>query len=452
MSSKKILSVVLVALLGTLCAGCGNKEKESASSNGATKKGSSESSSDDSSDLHGVDGNCAAPPDWFKGKIPTPKPEDFPQGDDVTNCDFHLLSWQYFLWLTEEVDGKARFESLYTDRAIHPDSKDDKNHVLDIVEQALSKGVLVDQNGRAVYSNIMINSVYRDWVLNNKLYDPAEFRKFPADNDFPVGSLSLKACWKIVAEGDDTSKLYTTKMSVQKLTMVDGVPRIPENPEVEKDVEVALVALHIAIVPKGHPEFVWATFEYDNNAPNFATEQKMNEPVSDKSWLFYKQGTTALNCNANNASTLAFADEKLQTLTPITQVARQYINGGGSKTNQENIEHLNQNIKSQLEGSVWANYFEVGAVWFNTSKGTLKPNWSPNVDDSMVTGSLKLSNSTIETFTQKVGSMNQCFSCHNTMSVTSLPEGIETLAGKNANTSHVLLKNYQKGGEVQRRP
>ena len=176
--------------------------------------------------INGVDGNCVAPPEWFTGTVPTPQPQNFPQGDDVTNCDFHLISWQYFLWLTEEVNGKLRFETFYTSNAIHPETKDDTYQVLDIVEQALSKGMLIDQHGRAVYSNIMINDVYRDWVLDNKLYDPEVFVDFDSTADFPVGSMSLKANWKLVQPGEDVGNLYTTKADIQLLTMVDGEPRI----------------------------------------------------------------------------------------------------------------------------------------------------------------------------------------------------------------------------------
>jgi hypothetical protein len=404
-----------------------------------------------SSTISGLDGDCVAPTDWFSGMVPTPEPKNFPQGTDVTNCDFHLISWQYFLWLTEEVNGKLRFETFFTDKSIHPETKDDTYQVLDIVEQALSKGMLIDQNNRAVYSNIMINDVYRDWVLANKLYDPEVFAAFDATAEFPVGSMSLKANWKIVQTNEDVSNLYTTQADIKLLTMVNGEPRIPEeNAKVQKGVEVALVGFHIAIVVEGHPEFIWATFEFDDNAPNFRVEQGMNAPVDSVDHLFYQAKTIARQTNANNAAILEFVNESNQTLTPITQVARQYANGGGSPTNQGNIEHLNTDVKNLLGTSIWRNYFEVGAVWFNTEKGVLKPNWNPNVDSSMVTGSLRLSNSTIETFTQKVASQNECFSCHNTFAVTNVPLNRDVLAGKNANTSHILLKNYQSGGEVKR--
>ena len=396
---------------------------------------------------HTADSSCFAPEEWFTGSVPKPDPSAFPT--KPSNCDFHLISWQYFLWLTEKVNGKLRFETMFTDKSITPETKNDTNQELDIVEQALSKGMLIDLNGRAVYSNIIINDIYRDWILDNHLYNADSLANFDSTANFPVGSLSLKTTWKIIQPEDDTSNLYTTRAKIQLLTLVDGEPRIPENPKTDT-VDVALIGLHIAVVVKGHPEFIWATFEFDNNAPDFQTHQAMDAPVSDRDWLLYTANTVAQKTNANNAQILKFKDETKQTLTPITQVARQYANGGGSGTNQYNIVQLNENVKDQLSESknaIWSNYFEVGAIWFNKSNG-LAPDWSPNVDSSMVTGSLRLSNSTIETFTQKVISQNECFSCHNTM--TFFADDQQPLPGKNLSTSHILLKRYQGGGQVKR--
>lgn len=391
---------------------------------------------------------CTPPASWFTGDVPTPDPSFI--NSRSNNCDFHLLSWQYFLWLTEEVDGKLRFETMFTNKAITPEYKDDTYHVLDIVEQALSKGLLVDQNGRAVYSSIIINDVFQKFVLDNMLYDRDAMEAFDPTIGFPSGSLTLKTSWKIVQEGEDTSKLYTQKSDIELLSLVDGQPRIDkENPQIQKDVEVALLGLHVAFVPDGHDEFVWATFEFDENAPDFPENAGLNTPISSKDWLLYAANTTARNVNTDNAGLLKFVDQNAQTLSPITQVARQFKNGGGKKNNQKNIEHLNTSVKDSLSknNSIWKNYFEVGAIWFN-APDLLEPNWNPNVVDSILTGSLELSNATIETFTQKIVSENECFSCHNTNAVTDVPSEFKMLGGKNINLSHVLLKNYTEGTEA----
>ena len=390
------------------------------------------------------DSTCTAPTAWFAGqKVPPPDPNIEP----TTNCDFHQISWHYFLWLTEAVDsGQLRFETLYSDASINPNDKYPTKHILGGVQQAESNAILVDQNGRAVYTELLINDVYRDWVIANHLYIPDSLYNFPDTSDFPIGSFSLKAGWKIVGPNDDVSKYYTTTADIELLSNVNGQVVIPQNPKIQRNVKVALVSFHIAVVVKGHPEFIWATFENVNNAPDFKENQKMNEPVSDKDFMFYKANTVASDCNVNNTPIIKL-NEATQILTPVTEVARQFIHGGGTTQNQENIVTLNESIHKQLPAnSMWQNYEEVGAVWFNTTKGVLVPNWTPNSDTlQRITGSTKLSNSTIETFTQNIVSQNECFSCHNTTALTSTPDGIRILPGKNASTSHILLKNYVGG-------
>ena len=387
------------------------------------------------------------PAGWFdnKGKVVDPVKSTLTFNN---NLAFHRVSWQYFLWLTEEVNGEIRFETLFNDSAIDPHYKPAKKHTLKGVRQAGSNSILVDGNGRAVYTTMMINNTYRQFCIDHKLYTVEGMQGVDPSLDFPNHALSLKASWRIVGEGEDTSRFYTQKATLEKLINKDGQITFSKTEKL-KDITVALIGLHIAVTVKGHPEFVWATFEHVDNSPVMQPGQKMNEPVSDKNYTFYKAGTIAGDCNAKNESVLRL-DENSQTLTPISQVALQYKNGGGSDTNQRNIESLNKAVHKLLgDKSVWKNYKEVGAVWFNQVDG-LNPGWTPNVDPSLLTGSTKLSNSTIETFTQAVKSENECFSCHNTMAVTFKADGLPSLAAKNVNTSHILLQNFLNKTEMKK--
>ncbi len=94
-------------------------------------------------------------------------------------------------------------------------------------------------------------------------------------------------------------------------------------------------------------------------------------------------------------------------------------------------------------------------------KNVLRPNWNPNSGitlikkkripgKELITGSTKLSNSVIETFTQAIDSENECFSCHNTMSLTAVPSDKAVIPGKNVLTSHILLQNYLADSRVKR--
>ncbi len=389
---------------------------------------------------------CLAPATWFSHDIKKPDAENF---QSTSNCVFHQFSWQKFLWLTTlDNNGKARFESLYSDAAINPAVKNPKKHILGGVNQAGSHGLLVDKNGRAVYTSMMINDQYRNFVITEKLYTAQGMQTIPANMNFTVGAMSLKAAWMIVKEDEDTSRYYTTNAELKLLSKVGNSVGITDDAKTFT-AKVALVGFHIAEVVAGHPEAIWATFEHVDNAPNMISGLGISDEVAERNYTFYGANSPASDCNANNANIISI-NENSQQLKPVTHVCRQYRLGGGSSVNQNNIDSLNMSVQGQLPAnSVWHNYMEVGAIWFNKIDA-LKPNWNPQADSSLLTGSTKLSNSVIETFTQQVASENNCFDCHNSMAITETNDGINMLPGKNISTSHILLQNYLNVVSVER--
>ncbi|MCA8032416.1 MULTISPECIES: hypothetical protein [Burkholderia] len=398
---------------------------------------------------------CTAFDQWFTSAgITEPNYLD-PQFQDPNdpkneNCNFHRFSWHAFLWLTDTLNGAPRFDSLYSDAAIDPSVALPTEHVLDGVQQADSLGIVIDRNGRAVYTNMYINPIYRDFSIANKLYTRAGMQNARPTLEFTTGALSLKAAWKIVGANEDTSRFYTTTARIQLLAKTGNAVGIPPQPSTAT-VKVALVGFHIAWVVKGHPEAIWSTFEHVDNAPDFQPNQRPSQPVSDKSFTFYQAGTKASDCNVNNASRVTI-DEKTQILAPVTQVCRQYQYGGADSTNQANITELNGDILARLvkNNSIWQYYREVGAVWIKDPDEPFHPDWSPNFDSKAIRGTPKLSNSVIETFTQNQVSKHQCFSCHNTMAVTDTNDLTLTLPGKDISTSHILLRKYMNNPQIRR--
>ncbi len=389
-----------------------------------------------------------------------------------TNCGFHQWSWMMFLWLTDDVDGQLRFETMPTSQevingdqlavdvsetlaprmeksnkmnVIAPILLDDVpgNPPLEEIYQAGSAGLLVDQKGRAVYYSMNVSPEFFAFaVTDNHLEVPENLLNFPATNDFPMNAMEIKASWKIVEEGEDVSGLYTRQAQVTKLkNNPDGPGVVPDLGNTAEET-VALVGLHIAGVVQGHPEMIWATFEYNRNAPVFAPDQAMDAPVSPDDYLFYKGGTPAVDCNINNAQTLKVVDADTQVLAPITQACLQFAYGGGTETNKANIQALNTEAPGVVESlglnPVFANYLEIGAIWFKTPDA-LEPD-DPIDTDALLAGSFVLSNSTIETFTQKIASENNCFKCHNTAG--HYAAGYTPLPGKNVNISRILTNAY----------
>jgi hypothetical protein len=460
------LAVAAVLTAGTACRGTGGLPEAESPPAGATSAPA----------VATAPAPCTAPAEWFPHDQ-TPQPDDDATFD--SNCMFHQWSWQSFLWLTQTVaDGQLRFEtfarpsellpvdgaepppfagrSLATRLVLMPRKvKQDEPTMLDEVNQAGSLGLLVDQDERAVYYSMYVNDVFYELVRENGLYDPEKLAATSPTLDFPVGAQELKAAWKIVEDADDTAGWYTRRATIAALTEEDGV--VVVSPTETREVTVALVGLHIAGVVKDHPEFIWATFEHDENAPTLTEEQRADyldasnsaidhEPVSSRDFTFYAAGTTFEDSNQNNAGQLAL-DEPAQTLTPVTNTFIQYAQGGGSESNRVNVRSLNASVLSQLDDPVASRYYLGGAIWLAANDG-LVPN---STQQDLITGSTDLSNVTMETFTQKVLEQRNCFGCHNTMQrFPPVPgTGVAPLPGLNLNVSHILVNNYFQASQRQ---
>lgn len=430
-----------------------------------------------SSSISADESGCKAEAEWFPHSQTTePDHAKFPTGNSVTNCDFHQWSWQMFLWLTQtdEQTQEPRFLSYQSPDALLPEgaessgiltakallprmAKSNEVHSLDEIAQAGSDAILVGLNGRAIYYSQYINQTFVDFVKENNLNKPESVRKFNPDTSFPVGTIELKASWKIVQENESADGFFIKKDHVYKLKNKNGQIQLDLS-AAPQEVTLALVGLHIGGVVEGHPEMIWATFEHKNNAPNVKPGIQPSEVVSDENFTFYEAGTKYKNCNVNAIGRQTL-DEATQTISPVTQICRLYQYGNAPNSpsgmsqsiakNDANIETLNASVIPELKDSVWDNYAEVGAIWFLAENG-LKPNMSldqylGNVAEGSkeridLTGSFKLSNSTIETFTQTQSTKDNCFRCHNTQQ--QIKEGYDSLPGMNLNISHTFVNLY----------
>lgn len=399
---------------------------------------------------------CTAPPAWFPhSQTPEQNSAGFPS--NPVNCDFHHWSWNAFLWLTQDVKGVPRFLRFPADGIeVRPGilnaliGRSPQARTLEIVQQAGPDGIMVDLQGRAIFYSIHSNSTFGDFIKQNGLTDPAKLRGFDPNKSFPVGTLTLKAAWKVVAPGEDVSTFYTRTAQIALLTTRNGKITVSRK---TKPAKVALVGFHIAGAVNGHPEMIWATLEHVRNAPDLpepVNTMAPDAPVSKENFTFYKANTPFKDCNVNSAGAGALKlNEARQTLSPVTQVCRIIPSGGGSANNIGNIKSMNDSVHSQLK-DVFNNYFEVGAIWFNATDA-LKPNCTfqpgslecrQQSDTPILTGSTQLSNTTVETFTQAQSAQNNCFACHNTVQVTSPNTTAPSLPGLNVDISHVLINKY----------
>ncbi|MDB5390564.1 MAG: hypothetical protein JWM11_6210, partial [Planctomycetaceae bacterium] len=351
---------------------------------------------------------CPAPPSWFPV---TPKPL-YEKPDPDSDCDFYKAAWQTLLYITQPDTPSgtmARFlsfetkDDLYGGQVASRFPKAGKPTLLlaprlkkqkmplsssDIL-QAQSQGLLVDKSGRAVYYSIHLNDVFANFIRSNGYTDFIKSKFAPGDYEFPRGSLELKASWRIVPDDEPaevTAKYFVVSDAMVSKLKLNANGQIEIDPNDTASARVALLGIHVVAILDGHPEFVWATFEHSDNAPDGSTKgdntanQDPDKPIDTKGkeFILYKKGTIASECNNFGAADVKNLklNEKTQTLSPPSRVFRLFP--FGEDESPCTIQDLNDSVHQQILAlktkipkaqfdrlSVWRNYDLKGAIWLN---------------------------------------------------------------------------------------
>jgi len=271
-----------------------------------------------------------------------------------------------------------------------------------------------------------------------------------------------------VPAGTSSANFITTRALVPTLKQVGNSIEI-DDAAPQREVSVALLAIHVVFVLTGHPEFIWATFEHVDGAGhgdltplagalpgNNGLPGGIDGPVSGRDFILYKRDTLASAANALSDDT---------TLVASFDPAAQSFTKGGTKlrtsiyrwfpasklqgtTEDEDIVALNGNMVRDFgarPGDERANYRLVGAVWLDKPESSFILNQKfanptgvgPDDDGAVVVGEDGLSSMAMESFTQD--SFVNCFSCHDTRAVKDLNGNVLTPA-KKLNVSHILSK------------
>jgi hypothetical protein len=402
---------------------------------------------------------CNAPLGWWEDPgLPPIFPDRPPPGPN--DCDFQTWSWTAFAhWMQPDpktgapmflllptfddlVPDKPPITALQAQATVHPRElvlrpRNDQPQSLGSFNQAGPGGVLVDQNSRSVYYTTHMDPIY--FAFTQKYFGPNNYKKATPTLDYPVGATVLKSSWRLVQPGEDTSNVYTTTATIALLENDPAHPgKLRASGKTQSGVKVALVGTHVVGVVKGHPEFIWATFEQLNNAPFLPAgmDPHSPDPVSAQSFTFYKGGTPA---NASNFLPKTMSvDASTQAVTPITNVFQEFEFGGATPASRvADITAINANFQAHIKGGsskvidpVFANYRLNGSAWLLAN--TLKPGDGDMSQEAI--GSIDLDNATLETFVQREGT--NCFSCHTTA-------GGATYPGKNINTSHIITSQIR---------
>lgn len=163
-------------------------------------------------------------------------------------------------------------------------------------------GPLVDQNGKWVRYEVLVNREEFTYIYENALYNldgQVAFSQRPADNDviFPFddasrqvhGATEIKLAWKeLDPKKDDRSRFFVAKVKISPSEPPPkGQTEVPP-----REVEAGLVGMHVSVHSRSSPEWIWATFEQVDNVrtrrdasghtirPNFFDPTHPNLPVN----------------------------------------------------------------------------------------------------------------------------------------------------------------------------
>jgi hypothetical protein len=236
-------------------------------------------------------------------------------------------------------------------------------------------GPLVDQNGKWVRYEALVNQPEFEYIRSNKLYSLDGQIAFSQKEDhnevaLPVnagvakhGSIEIKLAWKELGANDDASRFLTKEVRI----------KVSEaGPTQYRLIKAGLVGMHIAMRTESSPEWIWSTFEQIDNVrqnpiehggmshANFTNPALTSVPVN------FLQAKNALPDPTTGLPTSWF--ESLTT-TPV-QVVRVAV------PTQPGLNPLDQRLSSDVAvlngeaqavlkkaGSVFQYYELVGTQW-----------------------------------------------------------------------------------------
>jgi hypothetical protein len=290
---------------------------------------------------------------------------------------------------------------------------------------------LADKNGNLVYYEILIGKDEYEYINANGLYNAnmqAEHIKqhkniaMPLGHDNVQGGLEIKAAWLSVSDPENSKwKHYKTSTAV----IYD-----PATLECHTST-MALVGMHIIHKTASQPQWIWATFEHKDNAPDTASI-KTNGSV-DGDYTFYSDSCSVKQVPASCKPKTIDGAAVTQTSCEVNVSPAYYLDGSGNcpaypiqvsrdfaiKDSTDNhVASLNkaaqQMIANANADSVFANYQLVNVLWSSAAVNDNVPPGNPPLTPLSTSGetpslnTVPVANTMLETYAQGFN----CLSCH----------------------------------------
>ncbi|HJQ25381.1 MAG TPA: hypothetical protein VKA60_15785 [Blastocatellia bacterium] len=264
---------------------------------------------------------------------------------------------------------------------------------LNQINEALA-GPLIAQNCTYVRYEIRVNEPEYDFIINPPPPNPAgkpfyikanlplsgttnypvNFTSSTTSTPFPLsscqptanpctyGAIEVKAAWREMKPGEDTSRYYTVNALLVETSSATASCR---------QATMGLVGFHIGHKVSPFREWVWSTFEHvDNVPPDTGFTPNTGTPPANCSgapapFSFNNGYTTPPTTNGYNYEPPIVKPPLSPNPTPPVQVVRNvpinYANQASPTT-----QDINAMFQSALSGTVWKNYELVVTQWPRT--------------------------------------------------------------------------------------
>jgi len=284
---------------------------------------------------------------------------------------------------------------------------------------------LIDQRNNYVYYDIRYDQAQYNfvrgqdndptsWLYLLKNLAPKENQPVPlqmpsSSPPSTLGSIMVKAAWRIKTDKDDTSRYYTTNAQIY-------------NPQTQTCTEtpMLLVGLHIAHKVDPFNEWVWSTFEQVDNVPPDAGVTP--QPTPPPGGYSFNNGTndpaTPNGYNYKPPQAPSVKGGAQPTPSPV-QVTR--VNAIPDTPQGASTREFNTYYQQLLKGTVWQYYQLVVTQWpFNPGLSGFKLMQNGGVypqDTGAAFPVYGAVNTTMETYFQNQNDAagaggNSCMSCH----------------------------------------
>ena len=319
----------------------------------------------------------------------------------------------------------------------------------DIGQASAGSPWLTAQSGILTLYERRMNEDEYNYIVQNKLYNATVQQKFVVSPGLslpdgttgsaaygPTGSIETKAAWLELPNAADWPRF---KISKAVVTYPGQKP---------KTVVVGLTGLHIIHKTALGQQFIWATFEHRENAPD-ATEvaNKTFKPPYTYFNPNCDPATDHYKCEANANPTTFNGGKNNPYTAPIQAVRNTPI---PTRAN-DNVVGLNeyvwqQVIAKQNPKSVFLNYALVNTLWSNQNTVVPAGSRTPLVAAQLSPGADQepVANTTMETYVQNL----TCLTCHASAAIATVVPSKSTkifdpaTAGQASTAKHPFAADY----------